>query len=102
MTYSERMYGLQGPPAETEQIQQAGHEVLGAINAYRAEDETEALRLFFWLRNQAEMNVMMGIGRQLAMGKSWDDIAGMLGMDRTEAVERWGGIGFVPQDSTAR
>lgn len=102
MTYSERMYGLQGPPAETEPIRQAGHEVFSAINAYRAEDETEALRLFFWLRNQAEMNLMMGISRQLGAGKSWDDIACMLGMDRAEVVERWGGIGPVLRGSATR
>jgi hypothetical protein len=95
MTYFERMYGQQGAPAETEPIREAARDVLDAIRTHRDEDEVEALRLFFWLRNQAELNVRIGISRQLASGKSWDEIAGILGMDRAEAEQWWGGIGVV-------
>jgi len=72
--------------------------VLNAIGTYQeGGDDLGALGLWFWLRNQAEMHLMMGIGRQLGAGTSWEQIAQTLGMDESEARERWGGIGPVPQ-----
>jgi hypothetical protein len=72
-------------------------DALGAIEGYRESgDELGALGLWFWLRNQAEMRLMMSIGRQLGVGTSWSQIAQTLGMDESEARERWGDISSVP------
>lgn len=96
MTYEERMYGTQDIPQATEAVRETTRAALDAISAYRDEDETEALRVYFWLRNQAEMRVMMGISRHLGLGKSWAEVAEMLGMDESEVRDRWGGIGAAP------
>ncbi|MFD8839815.1 hypothetical protein [Streptomyces griseofuscus] len=95
MTYDERMYP-QDIPSATAAVREKLRESLDALYAYRAEDEVEALRVYFWLQNQAELRVRMGISRQLAVGKSWAEIAEILGMDESEATQRWGWIGVAP------
>ncbi|MER7952039.1 hypothetical protein ABTY59_32075 [Streptomyces sp. NPDC096079] len=98
LSYEERRYGPDGPPEHMHHALRVFDQALTECDAYEDEfgDPLGALGLAFGLSTSAEADVMMGIGRALGRGNTWDEIAGALGMDVSEAKERWGGIGPLP------
>lgn len=98
LSYEERRYGPDGPPGHMHHALGVFDQALTECDAYEDEfgDPLGALGLAFGLSTSAEAKVMIGISRALGRGDSWDEIAEALGMDASEAKERWGGIGPMP------
>ncbi|MFB7853505.1 hypothetical protein ACFC34_41840 [Streptomyces sp. NPDC056053] len=96
-------YGTEGLPAAMQSAREAGMNALNSIESYQeGGDELGALGLWFWLRNQAEMRLMAGFGRQRMAETPWDQVAQALQAHEPAPLERWGGVGPVLQEASPR
>ncbi|MGA5411621.1 hypothetical protein ACPCSC_30740 [Streptomyces lavendulocolor] len=70
---------------------------MDAIYSYgEGGDSLGVLGLYWAMRNKAEMHLVIEISKCLGAGTSWEQIAQALGMDVSEAQERWAGVAPTP------